>query len=169
MASLDSSTPLKRIGTTALAVADGTTPTANSISVIFEGSISFTVSGASVIEATSQGKHKTTPVVVETQDQVTSIEFDGYITSFKGSSNTHIYEALTRTGTASSWKTTSDGDGYCVKLTVTYLESKATSPSTQEVVFAFAHPDSVQIEAGTEDAVRFSASFTNYENYPTVT
>ena len=167
MASLDSSTPLKRIGTTALAVADGTTPSANTISVIFEGSISFTVSGRSVIEAMSQGRHKTTPVVVETQDQVTTVEFDGYITSFKGSSNTHIYEALTRTSTAASWVTTSDGDGYTVQLTVTYLESKASGAATQTLTFAFAHPDSVQIEAGTEDAVRFTASFTNYENYPT--
>jgi len=105
--------------------------------------------------------------VVETQDQVTTVEFDGYITSFKGSSNTHIYAALTRTGTAASWVTTSDGDGYTVQLTVTYLESKASGAATQTLTFAFAHPDSVQIEAGTEDAVRFTASFTNYENYPT--
>jgi len=101
MAALDSSTPLKRIGTTALTLTDGAgSPT--SISVIFEGSFSFTTTGRAVIEAMSQGRHKATPVLVETQDQTTSIEFDGYITSFKGSSNSHVYEFLTRTGTASA-------------------------------------------------------------------
>lgn len=166
MAALDSSTPLKRIGTTALTISDGAGSPA-SISVIFEGSFSFTTNGRAVIEAMSQGRHKATPVLVETQDQTTSIEFDGYVTSFKGSSNSHIYEVLTRTGTAASYVTTADGDGYALKLVVTFLESKASGAATQTLTFNHCHPDSVQIEAGTEDAVRFSASFTCYENTPT--
>ena len=166
MAALDSSTPLKRIGTTALTLTDGAgSPT--SISVIFEGSFSFTTTGRAVIEAMSQGRHKSTPVLVETQDQTTSLEFDGYVTSFKGSSNSHVYEFLTRTGTASALTTTSDGDGFTLKLVATFLESKASGAATQTLTFNFAHCDSVQIEAGTEDGVRFSASFTCYENAPT--
>lgn len=167
MSDLDSSTPLKRIGTTALLIEDGTTPTANSISVIFEGSLSATISGRAVVEATSQGRHKATPVVVETTSGTVSLEFDGHITSLKGSSNTHIYEALTKTGTASSWKGTVDGDAYCLKITATFLQTAQASPATQTLVFAHCHPDSVQIDAGTEDGVRFSASFTDYEDYPT--
>jgi hypothetical protein len=167
MADLDSSTPLKRIGTTALLIKDGTTPTANSVSVIFEGSFSATVTGRAVVEATSQGRHKTTPVLVETTSGTVALEFDGHITSLKGASNTHIYEALTRTGTAASWVSTGDGDAYTVEIVATFLESKQTGAATQTLTFAFCHPDSIQIEAGTEDAVRFSASLTDFEDYPT--
>lgn len=166
MAALDSSTPLKRIGTTALLITDGSS-SPNSISVIFEGSFSATINGRAVVEATSQGRHKTTPVVVETTDGTISLEFDGHITSLKGSSNTHVYEALTNTGTASAWEGTADGDAYTLKLTVTFIETKQSGAATQTLVFAHCHPDSVQIDAGTEDGVRFSASFTDFENYPT--
>jgi hypothetical protein len=167
MADLDSSVPLKRIGTTALLIEDGTTPTANSVSVIFEGTFSATVTGRAVVEATSQGRHKSTPVLVETTSGTVALTLDGHITSLKGNSNTHIYEALTRTGTASSWATTGDGDAYMLKITATFVQSKQTTPATQTLVFAYCHPDSIQIGAGPDDAVTFSASFTDYEDYPT--
>ena len=167
MADLDSSVPLKRIGTTALVINDGTNPTALTVSGIFEGGISFTINGRTVVDARSQGRHKSTPVVVETEDGVTALEIEGKLTSFKGSSNIHMYEMLTRTGNAAAAETTGDGDAQLYEVVITFIQSIQSSPATQTLTFAFCHVDSLQITAATDDTVTFSASFTNYENVPT--
>jgi len=167
MADLDSSLPLKRIGTTALAISDNTGGTPLSVSGIFEGGISFTIAGRGVVEVTTQGRHTSTPTVVETTDGVSTIEIEGAITSFKGSSNVHMYELLTRTGTAAASVTHGDGDAVLLEIVLTFIQATQSSPPTQTMTFAYCHCDSLEITASTEDVVRFKASFTNYENVPT--
>lgn len=167
MADLDSTIPLKRIGTTAIVINDGTTPAALTVSGIYEGGIQFTINGRAVAEARSQGRYKSTPVLVETTDGVSSLELEGTLTSFKGDSNLHLYELLTGTGNGSAALTTADGDGQTFEIVITFIQAIQSGAATQTLTFAYCHLDTLTITASTEDSVTFSASFTNYENNPT--
>jgi hypothetical protein len=167
MADLDSALPIKRIGTTAILIEDATAGTTLKASGVFEGSYSWTITGRTVVEATSQGRHKSVPALVETTDSTVSLEIEGKITSFKGNSNIHIYELLTQSGTAAAVVTTADGDAQAFKITITVIQAKQASPVTQTIVFAYCIVDSLSIEAGADDSISFKASFTDYENYPT--
>lgn len=167
MADLDSTIPLKRIGTTAIVINDGTPSTPLTVSGIYEGGIQFTINGRAVAEARSQGRYKSTPVIVETTDGVSTIELEGMLTSLKGDSNLHLYELLTRTGNGSAAVSTADGDGMCFEIVITFIQAVQSSPATQTLTFAYCHLDTLNITASTEDSVSFTASFTNYENVPT--
>ena len=166
MADLDSNLPLKRIGTTALAITGGASSSPVSVSGTFDGNISFTITGRGVVNVMSQGRHKDKPVIVETTDGVTSLEIEGKITSFKGASNTHMYEVLTRSGTAAAAQTTADGDAQCYEIVITFIQSKQATPALQTMTFKYCHVDSLEITASTEDTVTFKASITNFQNYP---
>ena len=166
---LDSSTPLKAQGSVAILAFDGTgTPLTSS--GIFTGKYGWTRSGVSHVESRSQGKHKSTPVVTQTTDGNCKITLEGEITSFEGSSNTHLIEALQTTGNAAAWVPTGDGDGKTFGLTFSLLESKASSPSTQTITFGVCTLDSMKVDVGVgdSDVVKFSATITAYTNDPVV-
>lgn len=167
MADLDNTTnPLKRIGTTALSISDGA-GTPLSVSGVFEGGIQFTINGRAYAEARSQGRFKSTPVAVETTDGVSTLEIEGKITTFKGDSNAHVYEMLTRTGNALTAATTGAGDAMLYQVVLTFIQAVQTGAVTQTLTFAYCHCDTLTVTASTEDSVSFSATFTNLENVPT--
>lgn len=168
MADLDSATPLKPQSGTAVVINDGTSPSALTLTAIFQGNFNWTVNGKPGVESLNQNTHKSTPVVTEVGDTTVSLTMEGTITSLKGSSNTHVYEALTRTGNASAWVPTNDGDDYCVEIVFTVLESKNSGAASQTITFAYCKLESIQVTANVDNVLTFSASFTDYENAPTI-
>jgi len=169
MATLDSSTPLKHQGATAILVSDGT-GTPLTASGIFTGKVGWTETGISHVESMTQGRHKSTPVVTQTTDSNCQITLEGEVTTFEGSSATHIVEALQFTGQAAAWVPTGGGDGKTFGLALAFLESKHTTPTTQTLTFAVCTLDSMKIDAGVgdSDVVKFSATITAYTNHPAV-
>ena len=164
MAVLDSSLTQTSHGAAYLTIADGG---ANTITLKFEGSFSWEETGRSVTEALNRGRHLSTPNVIETGDNNVAVTLDGLITSYLGSSNTHVYEAMKFTGTASSWASTTDGSAKCFRLTYTTIEPNSTT--TQTLTFAYCHLDTISIDPrGDDGKTSFSASITDYENQPTV-
>ena len=164
MAALDSSVPMTHHGASAITITDGV----SSVTVMFTGSFSWTQTGRSVVEARDRGRRKSTPVVVETEDNDCSISFSGMITSFLGSANTHIYEALTRSGKAAAWLSTGDGNAHTYRMDVTLLNGDAGGGS-QVLTFNPCHTDSLQIDPmGADGLCNFDASITAYVNAPTI-
>lgn len=168
MAVLDSSAPMTYSGAAALAVNDGTTPTALTVSITFEGSFSYTETGRTVTEARSRDRRKSTPVLIEGGDNDIEISLSGMITSYLGDSNTHIYEALTKTGNAASWVKTGAGTAHTYELVFTAL-SGADGSTTQTLTFPYCHTASLQIDPNGEGNMHaFEATITCYANRPTV-
>jgi len=168
MAVLDSSTPLKPQSGTLFVINDGTTPTALTVSGIFQGNFNWTVNGLPSTESLVQNTHQSTPVVTNVGDATVSLTMEGQITSLKGDSNTYPYEALTRTGNAASWVSTAAGDAHCVELVFTVIESSGSSPTTQTITFAYCKLDSIQVTANIDGVLTFSATFTDFENEPSI-
>lgn len=164
MAALDSSVPQVYSGAAAVQITDGS----NTVTIAFEGSFSWTRTGRQVVEARSRDRHKSTPVIVETGDSDISISMEGNITSFLGSSNTYVYEALTKTGNAAAWTSTGAGNAYTFRLVYTCL-SGAAGGGSQTLTFNYCHCDQIAIDPGGDDGkTSFSATITDYENDPTI-
>jgi hypothetical protein len=164
MAAIDSTVPMTHHGATAITITDGS----NTVTIVYTGSFSWTETGRSVTEARDRGRHKSTPVIVETEDNDCAISFTGMITSFLGSSNTHLYEALTRTGNAAAWTSTGVGNAYTYTLTATFLNGEASGGS-QTLTFTPCHTDSLALDGmGADGLMQVDATITAYINRPTV-
>lgn len=165
MAVLDSVLVQTPFGASAITVTDGA---AASVTVIYEGAFSWEETGRTVTEALNRDRRGATPNIIETGDNTISITLDGLITSYLGDSNTHIYEALTFTGNASGWTSTSNGSADTYTLAYTSLEPN--SGTTQTLTFPFCHTDSISTDPrGDDGKTSFSASITCYANRPTIT
>ena len=172
MANLDSSFPHKFAGAT-LVISDGAGSPA-SVTVTFkQGTISWTETGRTYTEAREAGRHASVsgkPVLIETDDTDVTGSFTALVTSFKGSSNTHPYEALTFSGNASAWTSTAGGSKTAIKLVLTVDSSGEDSTGgSQTVTFAYAVPTEVSVDAACGDGLfQLSCSFTDHENRPTL-
>ena len=109
-------------------------------------------------------------VLIETDDTDVTGSFNALVTSFKGSSNTHPYEALTFSGNASAWTSTAGGSKTAIKLVLTVDSSgEDATGGSQTVTFAYAVPTEVSVDAAGGDGLfQLSCSFTDHENRPTL-
>lgn len=163
MAAADSSIPRVFHGASAIVISDGS----NSVTIIFEGTFTWSATGRTKNEARSRGRHKSTPVVTEGEDGDISISMSGKITSYLGSSNTHLYEALTKTGNAAGWTPTADGNAHTYRIVYTSLNGAAAG-GTQTLTFAYCSTDSIDIDTnGDGGHETLEASITDRENLPT--
>lgn len=168
MAALDSSAPHVFNGAAAISIDDGTTPAALTVDIIFEGSFSWTETGRTVTEARTRGRRKSTPVLIESEDNDIEITLSGKITSYLGDSNTHIYEALTKTGNAASWVKTGAGTAHSYTLTFTAL-SGSDGSTVQTLTFDPCHTSSLQLNPNGDGGMHeFEATIMCYANRPTV-
>ena len=167
MAALDNvTTPFKfNVGTFTIAGSGS----GESLSITGALTFSWTRTGRAYQEARNQGRHQSTPVVVETEDGNISLTISGYVTSFLGSSNVHPYEAITHDGNAASWASQSTGGKKTVSITAAPT-SAADGGGAQSIVFNHCANDSCDIDFQGEGSLfTFSATFTDLENDPTIT
>lgn len=170
MAALDSVIPFPyQKGT--LVIKDGTNPTANQITVTYEqGTFSFSAPGRSYSEAMGRGRRSTSaaPVLMDGDDGVVTGQFSFLITSFLGDSNVHPYEAVTFSGNASSWVTTSRGTRKSLELVFTADSSEATGGGTQTLTFKYCVITNPECDMNAvEGKAQLTVSFTDHENLPT--
>lgn len=168
MAVLDSSEPLVYAGAAAIAINDGTTPTALTVSIIFEGTFSWSRTGRTVTEARTRGRRKSTPVLIEGEDNDITISLSGKVTSYLGDSNTHVYEALHRSGNASSWVKTGGGNAHTFELVFTAL-APDSGGTTQTLTFPVCSLSSFNGNPDGEGSMHeFEAEIICYANDPTI-
>lgn len=165
MAALDSTTEVRVFhGAAAIQLTDGT----NTVTVAFQGEMSWERTGRTVSEARDRNRHKSTPVLTEAEDGNISISLSGKITSYLGSSNAHLYEVLTGTGQAASWTPTANGNAHSFRLIYTSLSSAAAG-GNQTLTFNYCHCESQSINLnGDGGHEMLDASITDYENDPTI-
>ena len=166
MPALDPTAPQTYHGAVAVEIYDGST---NSISLVFEGSFSWSEVGRAVVEARSRGRHLATPVLVETEDNDCSISLKGLVTSFLGASTVHLYEALTFTGNAAAWVPVGAGNAKSFGIRFTAL-SGDFGGGQQVLDFFPCHNGSRKIDpAGDRGLCTLEAEITAYMNQPQVT
>jgi len=166
MAVLDSSVPQAFHGATAIRVYDGT-GTPLEVSVKFEGSITWTETGRTVNEALSRDRRKSTPVLMEAGDNDITISISGKITSYLGDSNTHIYEALRRSGNAVVWVKTAAGNAHSFDIDFTSLAGDG-SGTNQTGTFPYCHLASLKVDPKGQGAGHeFEAEIICHANQPT--
>jgi len=167
MAALDSSAPHTYSGATALRVYDGT-GTPLDADIIFEGTFSWTEVGRSVSEARTRDRRKSTPVLIEGGDNDISISMSGKITSYLGDGNTHIYEALRRSGNASAWVKTAAGTAHSFDLDFVALAG-SDGTTVQTLTFPYCHLASLKVDpAGEGNMHAFEAEIICHANQPTI-
>jgi hypothetical protein len=132
------------------------------------GTVTWSFTGRSYVEARAKGRHQSTPVAVETEDGVVTLTVTGFITSYLGSANVHPYEAMNHTGTAAAWTTTGIGSKKLLELVFTQVGTE-DSQASQINTFAYCALDSFAVDPKGEDGLTgFTATFTDLENRPTV-
>lgn len=170
MADLDTSIPHK-FATSSVVIKDGTTPTPNSITMTLkQGTISWTETGREYAEAMEAGRHVSgAPVLQETNDTNVTLNLTGLITSFKGNSNTHPYEAFTFSGNAASWVSTATGSKKSLLIEATFDSTEdGSTGGSQTVSFAYAVPTSVECDMAAANGLgQLSVTLTDHENAPT--
>lgn len=166
MAALDSTIPQVFKGAAAIRISDGT-GTPLTVDLIFEGTFSWTQVGRTVNEARSRGRRKSTPVLIEGEDNDMELTLSGKITTYLGNSNTHVREALTQTGTAGSWVKTGAGNAYSFDLKFTSLAGDG-SGTTQVLTFSPCVVTSLQTNPDGDSGHEFEATITCYANRPTI-
>ena len=164
MAALDNSTTPFKVALTTIVVSDGGS---NSLTLCLEqgSSITWSETGRTVAEAQVRGRHQTTPVLLETTDGNVTGSVTLLVSSWKGSSNVHPYEAMTLTGNAAAWATTAIGSGRTLKWLVT-TNSTVDEGGSQAATFAYVHSDSIEV-GEQEGLYSMTVSFTDFENRPT--
>lgn len=167
MSALDTTIPPGIYDVTAITIADGA---GNSVTVPYIGTLSWTQGRGNWVEARSRGRHASTPVAMKVADGNCAISLSGKATSFYGSSNTHILEALTGTGNAASWTSTGAGTQKMFRLAVTLDTSAASGGGSQTLTWTYGLLDDggLDIQASDEDSVTFAASITALQEAPTV-
>lgn len=167
MAASDSTTAFSQVDGAAV-FSDGTA-TPNTLTVGFvQADVAWTVEGAPYTEARVRNKHHSTPVLRKTGDGNVTGSMSLLVTSLKGDTAVTPYEFLTRTGGASAYKSTANGDKYAIKIAVTFNATDAGGAS-QTVTFAYVVPTSIKVDpAGGDGLMMLSFDFTDHENAPTV-
>lgn len=167
MSVLDTSIPPGNYDISSVTVTDGS---GSSVSVTFRGNISWSYGRGEWVEATNGGHHASTPVAMKVRDGNCKISLSGKPTSFLGSSNTHILEALTRTGNAASWTTTGAGTQHMFSLAVTIDTSAATGGGSQTLTWAYCllDADGLSVDAPEGDLLGFTAAITALQEKPTI-
>lgn len=166
MANLDSSIGFAN-ATGSLAIEDGG---GNSINVDFrQGSFTFEVPGREYTEQKEAGRRAGggAPILIEGGDQDVTGQFSFVVTSVRGSSNVHPYEALTFSGNASGWTSTARGDKKALKLTFT-LNSTAGGGGQQTLTYNYAVTTNAAFDSAGVDGIigQLTAGFTDHENLP---
>ena len=166
MAAFDGSAAFVR-NLTSLVISDGA-GTPNTLSVpLVQGTISWSEPGPSESEVRHQGKHLSTPLVNDTDDGDMEITLDIVVPSYKGSSNTHIYEMLTRTGTAAAFTRVGAGNAWTYSMAATFSDGTNTQVLTFSPCRTMGVPSSWS--AGTNgEHMAISATIKCYANRPTV-
>lgn len=167
MSALDTTIPPGIYDVTSITVADGS---GNSVAVPYIGTISWTTGRGNWVEARNRGRHASTPVAMKTADGDCKISLNGKATSFAGSSNTHILEALQGSGNAAAWTTTGVGTAKMFSIAVIIDTSSATGGGSQTLTWTYCLLDEggLNVEASDGDTVTFSASITALQETPTV-
>lgn len=169
MADLDNSTIPFKHDVIAITFNDGTSPSANTLAVyLIQGTVTWSEPGRTKVEARDRNRHQGTPVVVETDDGNVTGSITLLCTSWKGSSNTHPYEFMTFTGTASSFASTGAGGANLIEMVLT-TNSTADGGGSQTVTFAHCDFSDISVDTGGTDGLcTITANFTDYENRPTM-
>ncbi|MEL6347722.1 MAG: hypothetical protein AAFV53_31745 [Myxococcota bacterium] len=164
MANLDSSVPHYWSGGGTLVLEDGS---GNSITVTFmQGTFSWSETGRDYTEAMERERHASVPVLIETGDGNVTGQFSFLITSFKGNSNVHPYEALTFSGNASGWTSTSSGTKKSLRARLT-VDSTQAGGGLQQALFNHLVPTSVDPDlAGANGLAQGTVNWTDHENQP---
>lgn len=166
MANLDNATTPFKANIVSLVISDGA---GNSLTLaLLQGSvITWTEPGRTAVEARQQGRHQTTPVVVETDDGNVTGSMQLLVSSWKGSSNTHPYEFLTKTGNASGYTSRGVGGAWIYRLVATF-DSTVDGGGAQTATFGYVHTDSIDGDpAGVDGLTAITVNFTDYESRPT--
>lgn len=165
MSAVDTLLPFTFQGAAYLTIEGG--GSGQSVNVLFEGSVSASIVGRAVSEARHRGRHASgTPIVIETEDGNISLQISGKATSMLGSSQVSLYGAAKGQGAGAGWSSTGRGTAKLRKITLTPKE--ADSGSTQSIVFNYCHCDSFDITSDDEKFMGFTSSWTDFENYPSI-
>lgn len=170
MAALDKNVPQTYTGAAAIVVKDGSS-TPLTAGILFEGSFSWTETGRETSEALNRGRRSTSgpPTIIEGDDGTITLSLSGLIQSYLGDSDTHIYEALTRTGNAAAWVRTANGTAHSYDLDYTSLSGDPSGDS-QLLNFPYIVTRSLKIDPkGTGNKSRFEAELICHRNRPTIT
>ena len=148
MADLDSSGALPR-QLVSLVFADGAgTPNTFTVPLV-QGTLTWSSTGRTVSEAMHQGRHLSTVWLSETADGNVTASLSCIVPSFKGASNVHIYEWITKTGNAAGFTSIAGGDAWSYKMTATVLDKAGGTSQTLE--FTPAHSTSKNFDWGMGD------------------
>lgn len=170
MPALDSNVPHKWYGDGAITITDGSGNTVTA-GVQFFQDCTWSETAAPYTEAKNRGKRPSVPVAMKTGDGQCEVTMSFLVTSLKGNSTVHPYEAITRTGAASAWTSVIDGDKYAVQIDVTYNSSAGsvggTGGGTQTVRHPYCIPTSV--DPNHQDGLlAVEASFDGLYGSPTI-
>lgn len=166
MANLDSSIPFSGSEDESLVIKDGG---ANSITLTFaQGGLVVEEEQAPYVEARTRNKHQATPVVRKTGNGNLKITLKCLVTSFKGTANVHPYEALTFSGNAAAWASTSTGDKKTLQLEHT-LNSTVAGGGSQLRTYKYCVPGPVSLDPmGADGLFLLSCELTDLEEAPTI-
>ncbi len=167
MADLDNGTTPFKHAVLGAVLNDGAGTPATITLLGVQGSVTWTETGRVKKEARDRTRHQATPVIIETEDGNVTGSITLHATSFKGSSNTHPYEFITKTGAGASLTSTATGGAHCVELVLT-LNSTVDGGGSQTATFAYCDCSNITVDStGDEGAFTLSFDFVDYENRPT--
>lgn len=165
MAVLDGTAPHKSSGSGTVVWTDGSGSTCTATFV--QSELSWTQVGRKWVEARSRDRHETIPISIELGDNNVEGQITMLISSYKGSANTHPYEAVTFSGNASAWTSVGTGSKKSLKCVLTQ-NSTADGGGSQTITFAYWIPTSVAVDpAGGEGLALMTVAFVDLENAPT--
>lgn len=166
MAAINSTTnhtPFRWPGSGDITVYDGG---GNSCTAHLIGSFDWTENGRAYVEIMERRRHQATPVLEETDDGTVEITISARITSMKGNSTVHLFEALRFTGAAASWTSVASGTKKALRLVATYTKPDG---STQTATFAACIPTSIAVTSDGEDGfAQLDATLVDHENQATI-
>lgn len=146
-----------------ITIEDGTTPTAESVPATFDGELSWRVTkNFHVIRDRGTISH-----VRQGMDEAVEVSFNILVDSITDGASATVYDALTKTGGASSWAAVQPTWGHHnFKVTVT-LTDPGTGTDDETIVFAACQLTSIEFSEG-EDGNRLSFTLLDCEAAPTI-
>ena len=165
MANLDNSTAPFKANLTGVKLLSGDSTPETLLLALLQGStITWNEVGRTAVEARDRGRHQSTPCIEETDDGDITGSLVLEVTSWKGSSNVHPYEAMTHTGNAAAWKNTANGGAVTLEMQVS-MNSTVDGGGLQTATFKYVR--FTDIAVGEQEKLHtITANFTAYENRP---